>query len=82
MSADKLQAVREALADVFKESNLNATGTVTTHASFDHETLSEAFSEPHLNAANTEQSFARFDHAALTGILSEPRNERSIADQL
>ena len=71
MSADKLQAVHEALADVFNESNLNATGTETSHAAFDHETLSEAFSEPQLNVANTEQSFARFDHAALTGIFRE-----------
>jgi hypothetical protein len=71
MSADKLKAVHEALAAVFNESNLNATGTETSHAAFDHETLSEAFSEPQLNAANTEQSFARFDHAALTGIFRE-----------
>ena len=82
MSADKLQAVREALADVFNELNLNATGTETSHAAFDHETLSEAFSEPHLNVANTEQSFARFDHAALTGIFGEPsrpKNHRQLA---
>ena len=76
MSSDKLQAVHEALANVFNESNLNATGTDTSHAAFDHETLSEAFSEPHLKAANTEQSFARFDYAALTGIFSEPPTER------
>ena len=76
MSADKLQAVREALADVFNESNLNATGTETSHAAFDHETLSEAFSEPHLNVANTEQSFARFEHAALTGMFGEPSTEK------
>src|SRR4051812_28944298 len=49
MSADRLQAVREALAGVFNESNLNATGTETSHAIFDQETLSEAFREPHLN---------------------------------
>ena len=72
MSADKLQAVHEALADAFNESNLNAAGTENSHPAFDHETLSEAFSKPHLNAANTEQSFARFDHAALTGIFSDP----------
>jgi hypothetical protein len=71
MSADKLQAVHEALAAVFNESKLNATGTETSHAVFDHETLSEAFSEPQLNVANTEQSFARFNHAALTGIFRE-----------
>ena len=72
MSADKLQAVHEALADAFNESNPNATGIENSHPAFDHETLSEAFSEPHLNAANTEQSFARFDHAAFTGIFREP----------
>jgi len=74
MSADKLQAVHEALADVFNESNLNATGTEASHAAFDHKTLSEAFSEPHLNVANT--SFARFEHAALTGMFGEPSTER------
>jgi hypothetical protein len=74
MSADKLEAVREALADVFNESNLNA--TKTSDAAFDHKTLSEAFSEPHLNAANTEQSFARFEHAALTGMFGEPSTEK------
>ena len=46
MSTDKLQAVHEALADVFNESNLDATGAETLHPAFDHETLSEAFSEP------------------------------------
>ena len=71
MSADKLQAVHEALADVFNDSNLSATSTETSHTAFDHETLSEAFSEPHLNVAKTEQSFARFDHAALTGMFGE-----------
>ena len=71
MSADKLQAVHEALAAVFNESKLNATGTETSYAAFDNETLSEAFSEPQLNVANTEQSFARFNHAALTGIFRE-----------
>ena len=76
MSADKLEAVREALADVFNESNLNATSTETSHAAFDHKTLSEAFSEPHLNVANTEQSFARFEHAALTGMFGEPSTEK------
>jgi hypothetical protein len=76
MGADKLQAVHEALADVFNESNLNVTGTENSHAAFDHETLSEAFSEPHLNVANTEQSFARFDHAALTGMFGESPTER------
>jgi hypothetical protein len=78
MSADKLKAVHEALAGVFDEANLNATGTVIAQTSFDHGVLSEAFSKPHLNAANTEQSFARFDHTALTGLFSEPRSERPI----
>lgn len=72
MSADKLQAVHEALADAFNESNLNATGTENSHPSLDHETLSKAFSEPHLNAVNTVQSFPRFDHAALMEVFSEP----------
>jgi len=72
MSADKLEAVHEALADVFNESNLNPTSTETSHAAFDHKTLSEAFSEPHLNVAHTEQSFARFEHAALKGMFGEP----------
>ena len=76
MSADKLEAVHEALADVFNESNLNATSTETSHAAFDHKTLSEAFSEPHLNVANTEQSFARFEHAALKGMFGEPSTEK------
>src|SRR6476659_2795194 len=76
MSADKLEAVREALADVFNESNLNATCTETSHAAFDHKTLSEAFSEPHLNVANTEQSFARFEHAALAEMFGEPSTEK------
>src|SRR4051812_3663276 len=76
MSADKLEAVREALADVFNESNLNATSTETSHAAFDHKTLSEAFSEPHLNVAHTEQSFARFEHAALKGMFGEPSTEK------
>src|SRR3954471_15353981 len=76
MSADKLEAVREALADVFDESNLSPTSTETSHAAFDHKTLSEAFSEPHLNVANTEQSFARFEHAALTGMFGEPSTEK------
>src|SRR3954470_3912786 len=76
MSADKLEAVREALADVFNESNLNATSTETSHAAFDHKTLSEAFSEPHLNVAHTEQSFARFEHAALTGMFGVPSTEK------
>src|SRR5436190_3703441 len=76
MSADKLEAVHEALADVFNESNLNPTNTETSDAAFDHKTLSEAFSEPHLNAANTEQSFARFEHAALTGMFGEPSTEK------
>ena len=75
MSSDKLQGVREALADVFNEANLDATGTVTTQASFDH-TLSEAFNETHPNSAKTEQSFTRFDDSALTGLFSELRNER------
>jgi hypothetical protein len=73
MSADKLQAVHDAFADPFEESNSNASGTATT---LDHETLSEAFSEPRPNAVNEDPSFARFDHAALTGILGESRNER------
>src|SRR3954470_23748107 len=76
MSADKLEAVHEALADVFNESNLNPTSTETSHAAFDHKTLSEAFSEPHLNGANTEQSFARFEHAALTGMFGVPSTEK------
>lgn len=76
MSADKLQAVHEALADVFNEPNLNAMGKETSHASFDRETLSEAFSEPRLD--NTEHSFARFDHAALTGIFNEALPTSSI----
>ncbi|WP_426527894.1 hypothetical protein [Bradyrhizobium sp. McL0615] len=73
MSADKLEAVREALADVFDESNLDATNTETSDAAFDHKTLSEAFSEPHLNAGNTEQSF---EHAALAGMFGEPSTEK------
>ena len=76
MSADKPEEGREALADVFSESNLNATSTETSHAAFDHKTLSEAFSEPHLNVAHTEQSFARFEHAALTGMFGEPSTQK------
>ena len=34
MSADKLKAVHEALADVFNKANLNATGTVNTQTCF------------------------------------------------
>ena len=81
MSADKLQAVHEALADVFNELNLNATSTETSQAAFDHKTLSEAFSEPHLNVASTEQSLAGFDHAALTVIFATypPKNHRQPA---
>lgn len=77
MSLDKLQAVHEAFANVFNQSNLNATGTAAPQAAFDHETLSEAFSESHPKAANTEQSFARFDYEALTGIFSETPTETS-----
>jgi hypothetical protein len=76
MSSDKLQAVHEALANVFNQSNLNATGTAASHAAFDHETLSKAFSEAHPKAANTEHSFARFDYEALTGIFSETPTDR------
>ena len=76
MSSDKLQAVHEALANVFNQSNLNATGTAASQAAFDHETLSEAFSESHPKAANTEHSFARFDYEALTGIFSETPTDR------
>jgi hypothetical protein len=71
MSADKLRAVHEALADVFDKPNLNAIGTETSHAIFDQGTLSEAFSGPRLNAGNTEHSSVRFDHAELTGIFNE-----------
>lgn len=71
MSADKLEEVREALAEVFNGSNRNATSTETSHPAFDHKALSKAFSEPHLNVANTEQSFAR-EHAALAGMFGEP----------
>src|SRR6187455_1314681 len=76
MSEDKLEAGSEALADVFSESNLNATRTETSHAAFDHKTLSEAFSKPHLNVANTDQSFALFEHAALKGMFGEPSTEK------
>ena len=72
MSADKLEALREALAEVFNESSLNATCTKTSHAAFDHKTLSEAFSESHLNVANPEQSFEGLEHAVLAGMFAEP----------
>lgn len=76
MSADKIQGVNEALADLFNVSTLNTNNTETARGTLDHETLSEAFREPHLNVANTEQSFARFDHAALKGIFGAPPTER------
>jgi hypothetical protein len=74
--ADKLQAVHDALADVFSKSNLNATDTENSHAAFDLETVSEAFSEPHLNVINTEQSVARFDHVALAEMFGEAPIEK------
>jgi hypothetical protein len=80
MSADKLQAVHEALADVFKEPNRNAVGKETSHTTFDQEALSVAFGGSRLSTASPEHSFTRFDHAALTGIfnetLSTPSTER------
>ncbi|WP_426527858.1 hypothetical protein [Bradyrhizobium sp. McL0615] len=71
MSADKLQAVHEAIADIFNEPNLNAVGTENLTATFYQETISEAFSKSRPNAANTKNSFAQFDHAALTGIFND-----------
>ena len=71
MSADKLQAVHEALADLFNKPNSNVVSTETSNASFDREALSEALSKHHPHAVNAEYSFARFDHAALTGIFNE-----------
>ena len=76
MSSDKLQAVHEALANVFNQSNLNAAGTASSHTALDHETLAKAFSESDPKAANTEHSFARFDYEALTGIFSETPTDR------
>src|SRR5437899_1866612 len=71
MSTDKLQAVHEALADVFSESPLISTDTEPPHPVFDHEALSDIFSEPHLISANPEHPFRIVDHAALAGIFSE-----------
>jgi hypothetical protein len=72
MSTDKLQAVHEAIADVFNDSPPISTDAGPSHPVFDHETLSEIFSKPHLISANTERSSHIFDHATLAGIFSEP----------
>ena len=71
MSADKLQAVHDALANVFKEPNPKAVGTENLRTTFDQEALSEAFNGSRLNSASPEHSFARFDHAALTELFNE-----------
>ena len=81
MSADKLQAVHEALADAFNESNLNAVGTENSRTSFDHETLSEVLSGSRLNSASPVHSFARFDHAALMELLANRPQFHSLKDR-
>ena len=72
MSTDKLQAVHEALANVFSESPLISTDTEPSHPVFGNEALSDIFSEPHLISANTEDPFRIIDRAALTGMFGEP----------
>jgi hypothetical protein len=72
MSAEKLQAVHEALSKMFSESPLISTHTEPSRPVFDDEALSEIFSEPHPVSTNTEKPSPIFDHAALAGIFSEP----------
>lgn len=72
MSAEKLQSIHAALAEVFTASNPNAVGTDSSHGTFDHGILSEAFSEAHAKNTATNGSPAHFDHATLTGIFREP----------
>lgn len=69
MTTDKLQALHEALTDVFSESPLTSTDTEAS-SPFDHEAISEIFSGPHPLSASTGPSSA-IDHVALAGIFSE-----------
>ena len=69
MTTDKLQALHEALTDVFSESPLTSTDTEAS-SPFDHEAISEIFSGPHPLSAGTGPSSA-IDHVALAGIFSE-----------
>ncbi|WP_247835735.1 hypothetical protein [Bradyrhizobium sp. 200] len=72
MSTDKLQALHEALADVFSESPLISTHTEPSPPVFHHEALSEIFSEPPPISINTQPSPPIFHQEALAEILGQP----------
>jgi hypothetical protein len=74
MSTDKIQALEEALAEVFSEPYLISTNTNTEQSSpvFDHAALAGIFSEPLPFSTSTTPSPPSFDHQALAEMFSEP----------
>ena len=73
MSTDKIQALEDALAEVFSEPHLISTNTNTEQSSpiFDHAALAGIFSEPLPFSTSTTPSPPGFDHQAFAEIFSE-----------
>src|SRR5437879_565873 len=71
MSTDKIQALEEALAEVFSEPHVISTNTEQSSPIFDHAALAEIFSEPLSLSTSTTPSPPSFDHQALAEIFSE-----------
>src|SRR6267378_2282492 len=71
MSTDKIQALDEALAEIFSQPHLISTNTGQSSPIFDHAALAGICSEPLPISTNTKPSPPSFDHQALAEIFSE-----------
>jgi hypothetical protein len=72
MSTDKIEALDQALAEIFNESHLISTKTEPNLPDFDREALARIFSEPLPIFNNAEPSPPHFDYQLLAEIFSGP----------
>jgi hypothetical protein len=72
MSTDKIEALDQALAEIFKVSHLIPTRTEPDLPDFDREALAEIFSEPRPICTSTEPSPPQFDYKLLAEVFSGP----------